>query len=126
LDLRQKSENLDKVEWFAAPKAGEKLCFMVLFASKRDADIAGVSIDGDMYTTEPLQLENGESVWLQARYVPLGPGEPDHLDVLEREFRAFSATGKPSDISAAGIEVFKDQPLVIQFPLGLRHFTFIQ
>ncbi len=31
---------------------------------------------------------------------------------------------EPADVGAAGIEVFKDQPLVIQFPLGLRHFTF--
>jgi hypothetical protein len=45
---------------------------------------------------------------------------------LEREFRVFTAAGEPADISAAGIEVFGDQPLVIQFPLGLRHFTFTQ
>jgi hypothetical protein len=124
LNLQQKGKNLDKVEWFAAPKAGEKLCFIVLFASKRGADIAGVSIDGDMHTTEPLQLENGGSVWLQVRYVPLGPGEPEHLNALDREFRAFSTTGQPAELSAAAMEVFKDQPLVIQFPLGLRHFTF--
>jgi hypothetical protein len=124
LSLRQKRKNLDKVEWFAAPKAGDKLCFIVLFASKRDADIAGVLIDGDIYITEPLQLQNGGSVWLQVRYVPLGPGEPEYLDSLDREFRAFSTTGQPAELSAAGMDVFNDQPLVIQFPLGLRHFTF--
>jgi hypothetical protein len=125
-DLRQKPKNLDKVQWFVAPKAGEKLCFMVLFAAKRDADIAEVSTAGDLHGTERLQLKNGDTVWLQARYLPLGPGEPEHLDVLEREFRVFTASGKTADISAAGIEVFRDQPLVIQFPLGLRHFTFTQ
>ena len=126
LDLRQKVKESDKVEWFQAPEAGEKLCFMILFASNRDADIARVSIEGDVYITEPLQLENGEFVWLQVRYVPLGPGEPEHLGAIERKFRVFSATGQPADVSAAGIEVFKDQPLVIQFQLGLRHFTFNQ
>lgn len=124
LNLRQKGKNLDKVEWFATPIADEQLSFIVLFSSKRDAHVASVSIDGDMYITEPLKLENGESVWLLARYLPLGPGEPEHLNALDREFRAFSTTGRPAELSAAGMEVFKDQPLVIQFPLGLRHFTF--
>jgi hypothetical protein len=124
LGLPQNVKESDNVQWFPAPKAGEKLCFITLFASNGHADIAGVSIEGDMYITEPLRLENGEFVWLQARNVHLGPGEPEHLDAVEREFRAFSATSQPADVSAAGIEVFKDQPLVIQFPLGLRHFTF--
>jgi hypothetical protein len=124
LKLRQKAENLNKVKWFAAPKAGEKLCFIVLLASKRDADVAGVLIAGDMHIPEPLELKNGGAVWVQARYIPLGPGEPEHLNVLEREFRVFSTTGQPAELSAAGMEVFDDQPLVIQLPLGLRHFTF--
>ncbi len=124
LNLRQKVNESDKVEWFPAPKAGQSLCFMILFASNGGADIAGVLIEGDMYVTEPLQLQNGELVWLQVRYGPLGPGEPKHLDAIEREFRVFSASGQPEDVGAAGIEVFKEQPVVIQFPLGLRHFTF--
>lgn len=58
----QKGKQSDEVEWFQAPKVVEKLCFMILFASNGDADISGVSIEGDMYITEPMQLENGEFV----------------------------------------------------------------
>jgi hypothetical protein len=57
-------------------------------------------------------------------FLRISPGEPEHLDAVEQEFPAFSATSQPADVSAAGLEVFKDQPLVIQFPLGLCHFTF--
>src|SRR5205807_1267806 len=124
LGMRQTLNKPAEISWFPPPPAGAKVSFMTLFAPNCTAEISRVSLQTDLYVTEPLRLENGECVWLLARYEPLGLGEPEHMEALAREFPVFNAGGKPSDTSAAGIEVFTELPLVIQFPLGKRHFVF--
>jgi len=126
IEIKQDVEDKDDVTWFPTPEAGMRLDLTVLLSeADPNPGIQSVLLPTDMLVTETLLLSNGERVWLYARQVPLDTEEQSCISVLDREFRGFSVNGRREDMrGAAGIEVSKDQPLLIQMPLGLRHFAF--
>jgi hypothetical protein len=126
IGIKQDVSDSSNVEWFPVPSPNHRIDFTVLFSdSGQRPDDASVLRNGDMLEEESLSLTNGKTVWLYGREVVLSSDDQSHISWLENEFRGFTSSGTLEDLKgAAGIEVFKDQPLVIQFPLGLRHFTF--
>jgi hypothetical protein len=54
----------------------------------------------------------------------MSPQQRKDLEATEQLFRGFTYTGDPEDLWAWGmmIDVHAGFPLVVQFPLGHRHF----
>jgi len=113
--------------WFPGPNPGMKLQFSVLFAAPGvPADgVNSVSQAGDLIGGG-LPLSNGETVWLQGRQVEMSPGDQKGIASAEREFRGFKVDGDMSGISPWALwtttSPVDDIPLLINFPLGRRHF----
>lgn len=124
IPIRQ--DDTENVTWYPAPPVNETRFFaVVLSQNDQIPDTSGVVQEGDMYEDTPLILTSGRRVWLCSSTRPITADEQDHVEATEKEFRAFSSAGTPEEMrGAAGMEVYAALPIILTFPLGLRHFTF--
>lgn len=125
-ELRQIEKVKPDMSWYPVPAKNNEL-FLTLLISEPEtgSDISKVLINGDMLEQKTISLANGQRVWLYGREIPIRPEDREHLRWLDKEFRVFTFNGEPAGLSTVtGLEVFKDIPVLIQMPLGLRHFTF--
>ena len=89
----------------------------------RADEINSVSEPGDLILGR-LLLANGETVWLQARETAMSTEEQAGLSSAEQQYMGFGA----SDLEAVEpwgrlwITESLGAPLLIEFPLGRRHF----
>ncbi len=125
-ELEPREEIPSDTVWVPGPKRNKKLQFIVLFSS------AAVASDGILQVSMPadrivgsLPMSNGETVWLQARQTEMSPEENKGIDSAEREFRGFGVSGDLESVHAWGLWIATsnpDTPILVQFPLGRRHF----
>jgi hypothetical protein len=113
------------VEWIRGPRRRGKLMINVLFAGTSvEADgINTVSRPGDALIGS-FQLGNGETVWLQARWRPMHADEIASIESHAKEYDGFRTATPFEQMSAWAIWVAtgEEAPLLIQIPLGRRHF----
>ena len=118
----------DNVTWCPVPPAQQKIHLTVVLSQNDQLPETGGLVDfreNDMYETTPLTLDDGRRVWLIAAIRPIASDEQANIDLVERQFRGFSSSGSKEEMTEAfGIQVDVAEPMIVQFPLGLRHFTF--
>jgi hypothetical protein len=71
-----------------------------------------------------LRLANGEQVWLCAEVLEMTPEQVRYVDTVSAEFMGFSLKIATDQAKAYGQDIHRDSelPLIIDFPLGRKHF----
>ena len=111
------------VVWVSCPSPGTNVQVVVLFSSAgSDPDeIHQVSQPGDLVVGS-MVLANGETVWLQARVIPMTADAARGIQSVGKEFEGFKGNPK----WAWGMWVTTDQvhgePLIVSVPVGPHHF----
>jgi hypothetical protein len=71
-------------------------------------------------------MANGETAWLVRPHEEMTPKVNGPISDAERQFRGFKVSGGLDSIGAWGLWVTTSEnglPLLVQIPLGKRHFT---
>ena len=112
--------------WYPAPPEAGQICFTLLISSteKTASSLGEVLHANYMYETEPLRLANGEQVWLCAELLEMTPEQVRYVDAVSAQFMGFTLKVAPDQAKAYGQDIHRDSelPLIIDFPLGRKHF----
>ncbi|MGH2691112.1 MAG: hypothetical protein ACRDHM_01255 [Actinomycetota bacterium] len=126
-DLKPRDEIPAKTLWVPAPKRYKKLLFSTLISAPdvpKDAVIPALETRDRVLASLPMA--NGETMWLVAQHRAMSPDESTGIRSAEREFRGIGISGSLRSVHAWGLWIATSNlggPILVQFPLGRRHFN---
>lgn len=126
LTLAEKAKH--DIDWVRAPKKGEELLIWPLFVDQGlfPKDIEKVTIPGDLYSLDWLQLPNKQRVTVLFRYQPITAQGKKLLTDLETQARGFKVDGKHDSMGMCITAFMQNSPapFLAQIKLGNPHIEF--